>query len=582
MATNIPNHKHTLASRKQSTSPKRKRSVSPRRKVHTRERLRKAVFEQRVKSVFDTHIVEIVGDWVKVLHDIQLENDRRLHTVKESLDREMNDLTDHLLSEVHRVGMEGINNRRDLMGIIEERFASLDERLSIFSRTGLANAEQIDQLVRSQSEQIRNLDMVKEKLIISDSQIKAHLNSDRDDLGQTTQMNTQISVSPLVDSRRPLPDSRRSLLDSRRSLLDSRRSLSDSRRTHPESDISPNQSIPECARNNGNNKNPHMSPPNNSNPDPQSNQAPPLVLTPTTNVPHNSTFNIPQSNNSGPNQFPIIFQSGGNVPAPTFNPKLETAGNFIRELELYLRRKRIPYEDWTLMLSPIFNKDLEQALWWKRAKMVAHDWESFKKHFLGFYGSESEKNSTLEKLLLRRQSEQESFQKFAFEMDLMYRKVYNMDTENNTPEILSFISERALPTLKPHLLAYHAKDLYELVLYGSKIETPYKKAPEPKRLNEAHSNPKWNNKPYNKVVSGDTEKPPQLSKVSQVSNAKSSDTVPQKVTEFCKKCRKVGHWTPDCPKKSAQGKKATVRPLNDELVLEPVVSPKSQGNGEEE
>jgi hypothetical protein len=77
------------------------------------------------------------------------------------------------------------------------------------------------------------------------------------------------------------------------------------------------------------------------------------------------------------------------------------------------------------MLSPIFNKDVDQALWWKRAKMVAHDWATFKSHFLSFYGSESEKNNTLEKLLLRRQTVHESFQKFAFEIDLMYRKVYN-------------------------------------------------------------------------------------------------------------------------------------------------------------
>jgi hypothetical protein len=184
------------------------------------------------------------------------------------------------------------------------------------------------------------------------------------------------------------------------------------------------------------------------------------------------------------------------------------------------------------MLSPIFKKDLEPALWWK-------------KHFLGFYGSESEKNSTLEKLLLRRQSEQESFQNFAFKMYLMYRKVYNMDTDDNTPEILSFISERALSTLKPHLLAYHAKDLYELVLYGSKIGTPYKKAPGTKRANEAPSTTKWVHKPSNKVVSASSDKPPQVANVSQVSNAKSNDSVPLKPREFCTKCRKVGHWATD-------------------------------------
>jgi hypothetical protein len=48
----------------------------------------------------------------------------------------------------------------------------------------------------------------------------------------------------------------------------------------------------------------------------------------------------------------------------------------------------------------------------------------------------------------------------------MYRKV---SSGVNVKEVLTFISERALPILNPHLLAYQAKDLYKLVLYGSKI-----------------------------------------------------------------------------------------------------------------
>jgi hypothetical protein len=93
--------------------------------------------------------------------------------------------------------------------------------------------------------------------------------------------------------------------------------------------------------------------------------------------PHNSTPNASPApfteSDSIAHQTLIIFQFGCNIPAPIFHPKLETADNFIRELEMYLRRKRNPYEEWTLMVSPIFNKDVDQALWWKRAKMVVHD-----------------------------------------------------------------------------------------------------------------------------------------------------------------------------------------------------------------
>jgi hypothetical protein len=67
-------------------------------------------------------------------------------------------------------------------------------------------------------------------------------------------------------------------------------------------------------------------------------------------------------NTSLPNT-PIIFQSGGSVPMPKFNPKLETAEHFLSELEVYMHHKCSPPEDWTLMLSPIFNQDPDQCLW---------------------------------------------------------------------------------------------------------------------------------------------------------------------------------------------------------------------------
>jgi hypothetical protein len=78
-------------------------------------------------------------------------------------------------------------------------------------------------------------------------------------------------------------------------------------------------------------------------------------------------------------------------------------------------------------------------------------------------------------LVLRRQRDNESFQTVAFEMDLMYRTVHNLSSDLNVKEVFSFISERALPILKPHLLAHQAKDLYELVLYGQSAKSDTKK-----------------------------------------------------------------------------------------------------------
>jgi len=78
---------------------------------------------------------------------------------------------------------------------------------------------------------------------------------------------------------------------------------------------------------------------------------------------------------------PIIYQAASNIPTPKFDPKLETAEYFIDEVEVYMRRKRIPQEDWVIMLSQVFNQDSEQSIWWKRAKMVAKTWDDFKSHF---------------------------------------------------------------------------------------------------------------------------------------------------------------------------------------------------------
>jgi len=102
--------------------------------------------------------------------------------------------------------------------------------------------------------------------------------------------------------------------------------------------------------------------------------------------------------------------------------------------------------------------------------MVEKTWDDFKSHFNSFYGSDVNKHSTIEKLLNCRQCQEESFQRFAFEMDFMFRKVYGIEESENSRDILSFISERALPSLKPHLLGCSATTLYELVQFGAKLE----------------------------------------------------------------------------------------------------------------
>jgi hypothetical protein len=80
----------------------------------------------------------------------------------------------------------------------------------------------------------------------------------------------------------------------------------------------------------------------------------------------------------------IYHNGGGNIPLPKFDPKLDTAENFLPELEVYMR------SDWVLMLSPIFNHDAKQLLWWRQTRMVVKSWRDFKNHFRGFFASGSE------------------------------------------------------------------------------------------------------------------------------------------------------------------------------------------------
>jgi hypothetical protein len=190
-----------------------------------------------------------------------------------------------------------------------------------------------------------------------------------------------------------------------------------------------------------------------------------------------TTIQNPPSSQSIQPQNTVIYQSVGNIPVPKFRPHLETPENFLKEIELYMKRKRVMPEDWILMLPSIFNQDFNQQLWWQSTKLVVHTWEQFKSEFLKMYGSNMDKHQTLERLLNRRQRQKEHFNKFAFEMNMTYRKIFNLTTTSDELPILQFIAERALPHLKTPLLSCRATTLTELINFGRMFESVHSHSP---------------------------------------------------------------------------------------------------------
>jgi len=288
---------------------------------------------------------------------------------------------------------------------------------------------------------------------------------------------------------------------------------------------------------------------------------------------------------------PIIYQAAGNIPMPKFNPTLDSAEQYVQDLEIYMRRKRIVAADHILMLTPIFEQDKEQKLWWKHAKTVVTTWEEFKVHFLAMYGNEADHHQALEKLLMRRQTEKESFQNFAFEMDLQYRKLYKITNNNNQKEIIMFISERALPNIKAHLLACNAKDLYELIRFGSKIETPVREPRKDwfKTRNEGGQRPdkpshtsipkvEGQQKGYLNTSQGQhKDKMPEQSPQRQNEKQGSKDTgyVP-----ICYLCKKTGHVKAQCHSRPNQVNAVQNSPSIKDSKIQDVNS--NQGNGRRE
>ena len=241
------------------------------------------------------------------------------------------------------------------------------------------------------------------------------------------------------------------------------------------------------------------------------------------------------NNTSGsPAAGPIILHSGGgNVPMPKFNSKLDTAETFLLELESYMKRRRYPEEDWVVCLSPVFNQDESQTLWWKRSKLFIKTWMEFKENFMAMYGCRENKHFSMEQLLRRRQRQDEPFQKFAFEMDLQYRKVNGINYDVGKEEVLSFISERSLPSIKAHLLGCGAKDIYELVRFAEKVEIP---------LGQGKDN---RERRGNDGKTGLTQ-PTTTTPTSPSSPSVRSQTFVRRGTITCYNCGKLGHSQRDC------------------------------------
>lgn len=178
------------------------------------------------------------------------------------------------------------------------------------------------------------------------------------------------------------------------------------------------------------------------------------------------TYNSPERKHSSATIPPSI-----NAPPPRFNPEHDIPEFFLEELNQYLYNRGVPENDRMNHLQSIFSKERELNLWWQRTRLQVSSWKEFCSHFLKMFGTPSDYTSSLEKLLARRQKPNEKFSTFAMEMELNYLKLHrNQQVDQNT--LLTFISERALSWMVPHLLECNAHDIYELIQFASRIPPP--------------------------------------------------------------------------------------------------------------
>ncbi|CAL8087458.1 unnamed protein product [Orchesella dallaii] len=231
-----------------------------------------------------------------------------------------------------------------------------------------------------------------------------------------------------------------------------------------------------------------------------------------------------------------------NIPPPRFNPDHNTADFFLDELKEYFEYSNIAPEDRLCHLSSVFGKEKELNLWWQRTKLQVTSWDGFCHHFMKMYGSTSDYTASLEKLLRRRQQPHESFKTFALEMELSYRKLHRENTPEINQTIIEFISERALPSIKPHLLGCHAKDIYELIQFAQKLEPTVSSTSNIFRQGQKDSYDKNKSIFYNRGV-----RPPSPKDKSPPSSSpeKGKDAKDQQQLK-CKRCGKTNHKTDDC------------------------------------
>jgi len=179
--------------------------------------------------------------------------------------------------------------------------------------------------------------------------------------------------------------------------------------------------------------------------------------------------NISRTSNPNNTILSSHFTLGATIPPPKFDPQVDLATQFLDEVETYMRQKRLAPQDWISQLTTVFAKNPAQELWWKRTKIIAQTWEDFRKNFTEMYGSTSDEDNALEKLVLKRQLESESFKTFALTTELQYLCVHP-SAKRDSSELLDFISKRAISSLRPHLLGSKASNLYELIKLADKIE----------------------------------------------------------------------------------------------------------------
>jgi hypothetical protein len=126
-------------------------------------------------------------------------------------------LVDHVIEEIHRIDVGGMDVRRDMMGKIEERFASTDERIAMFSQTSLGNRDQIAHLIQSPTELASSIQLVKDTVLngnVGSSRMPENQSKVNSDCSRTLSIRNNLDS----DRSRTLPNLSESNADRSRTL----------------------------------------------------------------------------------------------------------------------------------------------------------------------------------------------------------------------------------------------------------------------------------------------------------------------------------------------------------------------------